>query len=64
MGVNGMSKFMQYMKAFLGFAKAAAPIAAEVAAATGHNDVVDDINKAGQAAGTASRAADAFQEVK
>lgn len=58
-----MKKFLQYLKAFLGFAKVAAPIAAEVAAATGHKDVVDDINKAGAAANTASKAADAFQEV-
>ena len=58
-----MNKFMQYLKAFLGFAKAAAPIAAEVASATGHKDVVGDINLAGQAANTASKAADAFQEV-
>ena len=58
-----MNKFWQYVKGFLTFAKAAAPVAAEVAAATGHQDVVGDINKAGSAANAASKAADSFQEV-
>lgn len=38
-------------RAVVHIAAAAAPVAAQVAAQTGHADVVDDINKAGAAAG-------------
>ena len=52
------SNFLKFLKGFLVFAKIAAPVAAEVAVATGHADVVGDINKAGAAANMLDRAVD------
>lgn len=52
-------KFLNYLKAFLGFAAKAAPVAAEMASMTGHQNVVDDINKAGHAADLANSLANA-----
>lgn len=50
-----LSKLLDITKSFLGFAKEAAPIAAEIAKQTGHADVVSDIEKAGAAADMASK---------
>lgn len=52
------------LKFLIHFAAVAAPIAASVAAATGHGDVVGDINKAGDAARAAQGLSNAFEEVK
>lgn len=43
-------KIWQYIKAFLGIAVAAAPVAEAIAKSTGHEDVTGDIRKAGEAA--------------
>lgn len=43
-------KIVDFLRLFFKFAATAAPVAAEVARATGHDDVVGDINKAGTAA--------------
>ena len=59
-----MADVMKYLKAFLGFATKAAPVAAEVATLTGHGDVVGDISKAGAAANLANNATAGFEEVK
>ena len=55
-----METLKKYLMAFLRFANLAAPVAASVATISGHDDVVGDINKAGEAAKAAEGIASAI----
>lgn len=64
------NKILQFLKVLFRVASVAAPVAASVAKATGNDEVVEDIDKAGAAANAASKVADVvsnfdeFNEVK